>query len=182
MIRIITIEREYGCGAGAIAKEIAKHLHWKLWDERQTREIAKLAHCELADVSKREERRDPLYYGLFKSFAVGSYEGSPDASSVEMLDADSIVRLSEQVVQRAADEGNCVIVGRGSQHFLRNRTDTLRFFLYAARKVKIHRLTAEGRPESLAEQLISPLIETARRLSVTISMPSDRTVRCITPC
>ena len=101
-------------------------LNWKLWDERLTEEIARLSHCDQPDVSRREERRDPLYYRLFKSFALGSWEGSPNTSSVEMLDADSIVRFSEQAVQQAATEGNCVIVGRGSQHFLRGRNDTLR--------------------------------------------------------
>jgi len=49
-------------------------------------------------VRKREEHRDPLYYRLIKSFALGSYEGSLDESSVEMLDADSIVRFYERVV------------------------------------------------------------------------------------
>ena len=155
VVRIITIEREYGCGAGDIAKEVAKRLSWKLWDERLTQEIAHLAHCQQAEIRKREERPDPLYYRLFKSFAMGSYEGSPDAASVEMLDADSIVRFSEQVVQHAAREGNCVIVGRGSQHFLRDRDDTLRLFLYAARKEKIRRLRAGGRSESEAEALIN---------------------------
>ena len=130
MIRIITIEREYGSGAREIARELARRLDWKLWDERLTEEIARLSHSGQSDVRRREERRDPLYYRLFKSFALGSWEGSPNASSVEMLDADSIVQLSERAVQQAAAEGNCVIVGRGSQHFLRDRSDTLRFFLY----------------------------------------------------
>jgi cytidylate kinase len=33
MIRIITIEREYGSGAAAIAKEVSHRLGWKLWDQ-----------------------------------------------------------------------------------------------------------------------------------------------------
>ena len=157
MVRIVTIEREYGCGAGTIAREVAERLRWNLWDERLTQEIAVLAHCEETVVRKREERRDPLYYRLFKSFAMGSYEGSADSSSVEMLDADSIVRFSEQVVQRAANEGNAVIVGRGSQHFLRDRSDTLRLFLYAGRTEKIRRLKAEGKSESEAETLVNTI-------------------------
>jgi hypothetical protein len=32
---------------------------------------------------------------------------------VEMLDAEGIVKISEQVVEQAAGAGNCVIVGRG---------------------------------------------------------------------
>ena len=50
--------------------------------------------------------------------------------------------------------GNSVIVGRGSQHFLRNREDTLRVFLYAPREDKIRRLLARGKSESEAEQLV----------------------------
>src|SRR6266566_5782342 len=79
MIRIITIEREYGSGAAAIAETLAERLGWKLWDQLLTEEIARLAHCERSAVEKREERRDPLYYRLLKSFARGSYEGSRGA-------------------------------------------------------------------------------------------------------
>jgi hypothetical protein len=130
LIRIITIEREYGCGAAEIAQKLAARLGWKLWDQELTREIARLTHCQQTAVEQREERRDPLYYRLLKSFARGSYEGSVNMDDpLQLLDADSIVRISERVVRKAAEEGNCVIVGRGSQHFLQDRTDTLRFFL-----------------------------------------------------
>jgi cytidylate kinase len=154
MFRIITIEREYGCGAADIARKLADRLGWSLWDERLTAEIARLSHCRQSDVRIREERPDPLYYRLFKSFALGSWEGSTNASAVEMLDADSIVRVSEKAVREAADAGNCVIVGRGSQHFLRDRSDTLRFFLYASSKEKVRRLVSEGKTESDAEALV----------------------------
>jgi cytidylate kinase len=153
MIRIITIEREYGSGAAQIAENLAAQLGWKLWDQLLTQEIARLAHCEQSVVEKHEERRDPLYYRLLKSFALGSYEGSPGVP-VEALDADSIVRISQRVVEQAAASGNCIIVGRGSQHFLRARDDTLRFFLYASREEKIRRLISEGNSERDAEILV----------------------------
>ena len=153
MIRIITIEREYGSGATAIAEKVATRLGWKLWDELLTEEIARLAHCESSAVQKWEERRDPLYYRLLKSFALGSYEGSRGAP-IEMLDADSMVRISQIVVASAANAGHCVIVGRGSQHFLRARKDTLRFFLYASKEEKVRRLIAENKSSAEAEALV----------------------------
>jgi hypothetical protein len=137
VIRIITIEREYGCGAAGIAQKLATRLSWKLWDQLLTQEIARFARCNQSDVKQREERRDLLYYRLLRSFALGSYEGNASVSPVESLDADSIVRISELVVNQAAAAGNGVIVGRGSQHFLRDRDDTLRFFLYGSKKEKI---------------------------------------------
>lgn len=157
MIRIITIEREYGSGAARIAEKLAARLDWKLWDQLLTREIARLANCEQSAVEKREERRDPLYYRLLKSFAQGSYEGSSTSVPVDALDADAIVRISQRVVEEAAASGKCVIVGRGSQHFLRDRADTLRFFLYASGEEKIRRLVSQGNSEGDAETLVNTI-------------------------
>jgi len=154
MIRIITIEREYGSGAARIARKLAKQLGWKLWDQELTNEIAKLANCHSSAVQAREERRDPLYYRLMKSFWRGSYEGSVNVDPLQMLDSDSLVQITKRVVERLAAEGNCVLVGRGSQHFLQDRNDTLRFFLYAPREDKIERLISEGTREKDAVSLV----------------------------
>lgn len=154
MIRIITIEREYGSGAAQIAAKVAARLGWKLWDQELTQEIARHAHCEQSAVAQREERRDPLYQRLLKSFALGSSEGYRGASPVEMLDADSIFKLGQRIVEQAAAAGNCVILGRGSQHFLQHRKDTLRFFLYAPTEDKVRRLVSEGNTQAKAEALV----------------------------
>jgi cytidylate kinase len=154
MIKIVTIEREYGCGGGEIAQRLAEYLGWKLWDQLLTEEIARLANCPKAVVERREERTDPLYYRLFKSFLRGSYEGSLNAHKLNLVDSESIIRITERVVQHAATKGNCVIVGRGSQHFLRDRQDTLRVFLYAPREDKVRRLLSRGKNEREAEELV----------------------------
>jgi Cytidylate kinase-like family len=154
MFKIVTIEREYGCGGGEIAALLATRLGWKLWDQLLTEEIARLAHCSQAVVEQREERTDPLYYRLFKSFLRGSYEGSLNAPKLNLVDSEKIVKLSQRVVLHAAEKGNCVIVGRGSQLFLSNRPDTFRVFLYAPREDKVRRLRARGKSETDAEQLV----------------------------
>ena len=154
MIRTITIEREYGCGAAQIAEKLAARLGWKLWDQQLTQEIARLAHCRQSEVAQREERRDPLYQRLLKSFALGSYEGYRGGAPVAMLDSDSIFKFSQRVVEQAAAAGNCVILGRGAQHFLQGRRDTLRFFLYAPTSDKVRRLVSEGHRQAHAEALV----------------------------
>jgi cytidylate kinase len=154
MTNIVTIEREYGSGGGEIAQLLAKQLGWKLWDQLLTEEIARLANCPKAVVERREERTDPLYYRLFKSFLRGSYEGSINAHKLNVVDSESILKITERVVQHAAKAGESVIVGRGSQQFLRNRPDTFRVFLYAPREDKVRRLLARGKSEDEAEQLV----------------------------
>jgi cytidylate kinase len=154
MIEIIAIEREYGSGGGDIAQLVAKRLEWKLWDQQLTDEIARLTNCPRAVVEEREERNDPLYYRLLKSFMRGSYEGSQNAPKLNMVDSETIAEMSQKVVLHAAQKGHAVIVGRGSQHFLRDRADTLRFFLYAPPERKVARLIARGKSRRDAEELI----------------------------
>lgn len=154
MIKIITIEREYGSGGGEVAQLLARQLGWKLWDQVLTEEIARRADCPKSVVEVREERTDPLYYRLFKSFLRGSYEGSINAYKLKLVDSECILKFTELVVQEAAKTGNSVIVGRGSQQFLKNRQDTLRVFLYAPREEKVRRLVARGKSEKEAEELV----------------------------
>jgi cytidylate kinase len=154
VIKLLTIEREYGCGGGDIARQLSERLGWTLWDQRLTSEIARLSNCEHHEVQRREERLDPLYYRLLKSLMRGSYEGSANVNQLQLLDTDTIVRLTGRLMDTVAAAGNSVIVGRGSQHFLRDRTDTLRVFLYAPRGEKIRRLLKTGVSESEVEQLV----------------------------
>jgi cytidylate kinase len=154
MVNIITIEREYGCGGGGIAQLVANRLGWKLWDQQLTEEIARLANCPKGVVEAREERKDPLYYRLFKSFLRGSFEGSINAPKLNLVDSETILKTTRRVVEHAGERGNCVIVGRGSQQFLKTRSDTLRVFLYAPRENKVRRLLARGKSEKEAEELV----------------------------
>jgi cytidylate kinase len=153
-IKIVTIEREYGCGGGEIAKQLAAQLGWKLWDELLSEEIARRANCSRAVVERREERNDPLYYRLFKSFLRGSYEGSLNAHKLNLVDSESILKFTTAVVRDAAGAGDCVIVGRGSQLILREREDTLRVFLYAPGELKVRRLMSRGKTEQEAHDLV----------------------------
>ena len=154
MIKIITVEREYGSGGGEVAQLLSERLGWKLWDDLLTEEIARLANCPKAVVEVREERNDPLYYRLFKSFLRGSYEGSINAYKLKLVDSETILKMTERVVRHAAGKGNCVIVGRGSQHFLEDNPETLRVFLYAPREEKVRRIVADGKTESEAQELV----------------------------
>ncbi len=154
MIKVITIDREYGCGGPVIAQKLAGRLGWKLWDRLFTEEIARRANCQLAAVEQREERRDPLYYRLFKSFLRGSYEANLQVHRLRLLDADRILAISEQLVRGAASAGECVIVGRGAQYFLSGRADTYHVFLYAPYEEKIRREKNAGRSVAQASQLV----------------------------
>ncbi len=157
MIRIITIEREYGAGGSAIADKLARQLGWKLWDQELTAEIARMARCDRSQVAELEERVDTLFYRLMKVFMRGSYERSLPVSGLEHLDADSMVVFMQRVVSGAAAAGNCVIVGRGAPYLLRDRADTFRAFIYAPPVEKMRRVQALGKSEAEAAELLESI-------------------------
>ena len=154
MKRIVVIEREFGAGAAAIAGLVAQRLGWKLLDHALTAEIARLAKVSPEACEHREERVDPWLYRLAKVFWRGSLERSVLLPDADIIDADRLIRLTQQVMVQAAEAGQCVIVGRAAAYFLRDRADTFCVFLYAPRELKYRRVLAEVKNEDEARDLI----------------------------
>ena len=153
MYRIITVEREYGCGAGEIARQLSSKLGWKLWDRELTAEIARVANVDSSAVSMCEERVDSAFQRLVKVFWRGSYERSMHLE-YQPFGPDRMVEVGEQVMREIAEQGNCVIVGRGAPYFLRERSDVFHVFLYAPRAEKLRRIQELGRTLQDAEDLV----------------------------
>ena len=153
MYRVITIEREFGCGGGTIAAQLADHLGWKLWDHLITEEIARLAQVEHSAVCLCDERMDSRLFRLAKAFWRGSYERGTTLGS-PVFDTDRMMSMMHDIALRIAKEGNAVLVGRGTPFFLREDPDAFHVFLYAPRAEKIRRTMADGHTEQEAEEMV----------------------------
>jgi cytidylate kinase len=156
MFRLVTIEREFGCGGGTIAAQLADRLGWKLWDKLLTEEIARLANVDCSAVKRCDERMDSSFYRLAKVFWRGSHERGSSLSN-QAFDADCMVTLMEQITPGIAREGNAVVVGRGAPYFFREQPDVFHVFLYAPRAEKIRRLLGDGCTKSDAEDLVDTI-------------------------
>ena len=154
MFRIITIEREYGCGGAAIGAHLAKQLGWKLWDQLLTDEIARLANVDPSAVMRCDERMDSRFHRLAKTFWRGSYERSSSVGG-QIFDTDRMTSMMQEIMNQIGREGNAVIVGRGAPYFLRENPDAFHVFLYAPRSEKIRRIIVDGhKQESEAMELV----------------------------
>lgn len=153
MFRLVTIEREYGCGGGAIAEKLASRLGWKGWDHLLTEEIARLANVDPSTVRRCDERMDSRLHRLSKAFWRGSYERSSPLGD-QIFDTDRMVSMMQEIMNNIAREGNAVVVGRGAPYFLRENPDAFHVFLYAPRAEKIRRSVGEGHSMQEAEDLV----------------------------
>jgi cytidylate kinase len=155
--KIITVEREYGAGGSMVAAELARRKGWQLLDQQLTCEIAKLAAVDEHAVARREEKCDPLLHRLAKVFWRGSYERSLPISDDKIFDADELVLHAQQVIEKKAREGSCVIVGRGAPYILRARQDTFHVFVYGSREKKIERLVKLKMTEKDAAEMVDTI-------------------------
>jgi Cytidylate kinase-like family len=152
-VRIVTLDREYGSGGGDIAEKLAARLGWKLWDQRLTDEIARRMDCDCGAVEEHEEKRDPAFYRLMKAFMRGSFEGSLNSRRLKMVDTDCVREVVLQILPEIANEGNSVIVGRGSAYYLGDRADAFHIFVYAPFEERVRRLRSTGRSQREAVEL-----------------------------
>ncbi len=156
-IRVVTVEREYGSGGAIIARRLAERLGWKLWDEELTAEIARVAQVDKRVAASCDERVDSLLYRLFKVYARGSYERALPLGEARPFDTDRMFSMLERVIRDVSSRGPCVIVGRGSTYFLRDRPDAFHAFVYAAVDEKLRRIQSIGKSEKEARQLIDEI-------------------------
>jgi cytidylate kinase len=156
VFRIITIEREFGCGAASIGAALAERLGWKLWDRLLTEEIARLANVDATAVKRCDERMDSRLHRLAKTFWRGSYERSAALGS-QIFDTDRMMSMMQEIMNRIAQQGNAVIVGRGGPYFLRENAEAYNVFLYAPRAEKIRRTIADGYPPEEAEEMVDSI-------------------------
>jgi cytidylate kinase len=151
-IRNITIDREVGCGTVEIAAAVARRLNWKLIDKSLVQDVAKLANVDVEAVRKLDEHPDPFLTRIGRLFWGGGAERG--IVNTDCFDCDKMIALVTSVLQNAAEEGNRVIVGRGSAYILSGRSDTFHVFLYAPRDYKISRVRQYCTSERHAEDVI----------------------------
>jgi cytidylate kinase len=76
-----------------------------------------------------------------------------NAPRLKLVDTDCVREVTQKLVMQAAEEGNCVIVGRGSAYYLADRDDAFHVFVYAPFADKVRRLQSGGKSEENAVEL-----------------------------
>ena len=150
MIRVITVEREYGSQGAEFAHRLAAYLGWKIIDECLIDEIAKKAGVTKRLAERCDERLDPWYYRFGKAFWHGSIERMPALPESEVFDSERMVEFVREYLGDLAKAGNCVIVGRGASSVLFDTPHVFRVFVFASITRKI-RWVEEHFPEHAAD-------------------------------
>jgi cytidylate kinase len=152
---VLTVNREFGSGGGRIAESIAGWLGWKLLDRDIIDAIAYAAHVEKSVVRHYDEHVDSWLRRINQqAMRSAALAAGLELAEGSVFDAEQMVKLTQKIVEQAYSEGNCVIVGRGSQCILQHKPDVYHVFVYAPLKERILRLLKRLEKGANVEQRI----------------------------
>ena len=133
---IITISREFGSGGRAIGKMVAERLGYKFFDAEIIDEVVKSSGISKEIVEKYDE------YATYKNSLLYTIAVNSGGDSYNRLSVANRVQIAQnEVIKRIAEEGKCVIIGRGADYILRERDDCLHVFIRADIGFRAKRVT-----------------------------------------
>lgn len=115
---IISISREHGTNGKEIARKVAERLGVAFYDKEEMKKFA-ISHSLAQNINSDDD--------LYKFYL------SLDAEK------DAIIKQAE-TIRAIASDGDCVIVGRGSDYILKDNPSLIRVFLYAPLEYRIDRI------------------------------------------
>src|SRR5690348_249109 len=129
---VFTISRMYCSGGGEVAERVAQALDWPLYDNAFVDAVADRLGLPAAEVAEREERVQPLVERLAEALSLATPEILPSpAGGTPPRHEEQIAAVTTRIIQEVVARGNAVLVGRGAQSVLAERTDVIHALCYA---------------------------------------------------
>lgn len=153
---IVTVSRLYGSGGSEVAARVATSLGWSLLDNAVIDAVAARLGVSRDEVAAREERVPSLVERLVETMALGSQDWAGAVGEAKRPPTDAqVIEVTRHIVEEAISRGPLVIVGRGAQSMLAERSDALHVFCHASRSALIARsMTRDRLNETEAATLV----------------------------
>lgn len=150
MYHVIVIERQYASGGNEIGRKLAKELGYKLYDRNLLTEAARTLEISSMYIEGLEETHSG---GFLFNLSKTKLGGSSNNNKLSM--SDKLFLEEKRIIEEAADQGGCVIVGRAAGYILKERTDCLNVFIHCDKEKRIERaIEREGIQASEAEDVL----------------------------
>ena len=150
---VITIARQYGSGGRTIGKKLAESLNIPFYDKELIAMAAKKSGLSQVVFEKADEKATS---SLLYSLVMGTYNfGSHFSTVSDMPINDRLFMIQSDIIQHAALEGPCVIVGRCADYVLREHPNCFHVFIRAEHDDRVKRIVEEyGDPAAKADDLL----------------------------
>lgn len=150
---VITIGRQFGSGGREVGEKLAKQLGIPYYDKELILLSAKKSGLSPDVLEEADEKAASSFW---YSMSLGAPSQNPQpAYFYDMPVNDKLFLLQSEVIQTAANQGPCVIVGRCADYVLRDCPGCAHVFVHASEQFRIERIAKlYSLPRGKAEDLM----------------------------
>lgn len=127
----ITISRQFCCGGAKIGNAVAAQLGYHYADREVLHLAAQSLGLPVQEISWRDERLASFWERITELFTYGLPDVSYTAPPFHMVTDQHLFELEARIIQEFAAREDCVIVGRGGVHVLKDHPNVVHIFLHA---------------------------------------------------
>lgn len=135
--RVIAIGRQFGSGGREIGEKLAGQLGIPLYDKEILAHASRQSGLHIDLFEKNDEKKTP---SLLYTLATNSYFYGTTLSSAEQAIGTQLYVAQVNAIKSLAQEGDCVMVGRCADYFLKNECDLTAVFITADMPARIRRI------------------------------------------
>lgn len=126
---VITISRQFGAGGITLGKMIAKKLGYSFADTEIIKMVAEMANVSTDFVETVEKEAGGKFSKLINRLVSKPLLERVLKDERGYIDEEIYLDYLVLIIAQMADEGNVVIIGRGSQYILNDHPDAYHFLL-----------------------------------------------------
>ena len=128
---VLTISRMFGSGANELGELIAQRLGYSFFNNQLIQMVAQQAKVSTDWVASMEKEAGGKFQKFLSTLVPKSLMEVILSSDHGLRDEEIYTDMLSQVITKIADEGDAIILGRGSQFILKDRPDTYHLLLVA---------------------------------------------------
>ena len=126
---VITISRQFGAGGWTLGERLSRKLGYRYVHEDMIREVAAKAKVSPTRIKTIEKRGASKLMKFLDKVVTTSYVDRILSDKYGFVDEKTYVDVVKKIIQELHEEGNVVIIGRGSQYVLRGYEDVWKILL-----------------------------------------------------
>lgn len=126
---VITISRHFGAGGWTLGARLAKRFGYRCIHEGMITEVAAKAKVSSGQIRALEEIGADKLMRFLKKLVKTSYVERLTSDKYGFVDEKIYVDTVRNIIQELYEQGNVVIIGRGSQYILKGFANTFHLML-----------------------------------------------------
>lgn len=134
---VLTISRQFGAGGITLGKRIAQRLGYRFYDNEIIQMVAQKAKVSTRWVESMEKEAGGRIERLISGLVSRSFFERILDDRRGYIDEEIYVDLLHKIIRMIADQGNAVILGRGSQYILKDYESAFHILLVADKEYRV---------------------------------------------